>query len=398
MAKVKYPLERYDNPALAEKCARCATCRAVYADNTASVRFAYQCPSGTRYKFESFYPAGRMYLASEMYRGKLEWSEHLMKIIYACTLCGSCTELCSKVNILTPCEIIEEIRTLAFSRGKMLPGHKTVVDSLKSYHNPWLQPRTSRNRWTKGLSFKIKDARRDKVDVLYYVGCTTGLDPTIQGVAIATAELLHRAGINFGILGNKELCCGSTARRIGGKSIWDAYAKENIKQFNDLGVKIIVTSCAGCYRTLSEEYPEAGEMEAEVITGMQSIQRLIGEGRLSFKKEVEMKVTYHDPCHLGRHAGIYEEPREILHAIPGIELVEMERNREFSWCCGGGGGVRSEFDELAEYTGNERMSEAEATGASVLITHCPFCESNLGRMESPLQVLDMVEVLQQAIL
>ena len=398
MSKIRYPLERYDNQTLAERCTRCGTCRSVYADNISSVRFGYQCPSGTRYKFESFYPPGRMYLASDIYRGKLDWSEHLMKIMYACTLCGSCNELCSKVNIITPCDIVEDIRTLAFNEGRILSGHKTLLDSLKSYDNPWLQPRSSRTRWTKKLSFKIKDATKEKVDVLYYVGCTTALDPTLQRAAVATAELLHEAGINFGILGNKELCCGSTARRIGGKSIWDNYARENIKQFNAQGVKVIITSCAGCFRTLSEEYPEVGEIEAEVITGMQYIQRLIEEGRLVLKKEVEMRVTYHDPCHLGRHAGVYEEPREILNAIPGIDFVEMERNREFSWCCGGGGGVRSEYDELAENTGNERMREAEATDASALITHCPFCESNLGRIESPLQILDIVEVLQQAIL
>jgi Fe-S oxidoreductase len=391
-------MERYDNQALAEKCARCGTCRAVYADYTASIRYAYQCPSGTKFKFESFYPSGRMYLASEMYRGRLNWSEHLMKVLYACTLCGSCTELCSKVNIITPCEIIEDIRTLAFNQGKILPGHKTVLDSLKSYDNPWLQPRSSKNRWAKKLSFKIKDASKEKVDVLYYIGCTTSLDPILQKAAIATAELLHKAGINFGILGNKELCCGSTARRIGGKSIWDKYAKENIKQFNALGVKTIVTSCSGCYRTILEEYPEAGELKTEIITGMQYIHRLIQEGRLSFNNAVERKVTYHDPCHLGRHVGVYDEPREILNAIPGIELVEMERNREFSWCCGGGGGVRSEYDDFAEQTGSQRMREAEETGASALITHCPFCESNLGRIESPLEVVDIVEILQQAIL
>jgi Fe-S oxidoreductase len=280
----------------------------------------------------------------------------------------------------------------------MLPGHRNLVESLKSYDNPWLQPSSLRTQWTKELSFKIKDAGREKVDVLYYVGCTTALDPAVHKGAIATAELLHGAGINFGILMDKELCCGSTARRIGGKSIWEDYAKKNIKQFNRLGIKTIVTSCAGCYRTLSDEYPEAGEIEAEVITGMQYIQKLMGLGRLPFKKQLEMKVTYHDPCHLGRQAGLYDEPREILNSIPGLELVEMQRNREFSWCCGGGGGVLSEFDDLAEFAGSERMREAAATGASVLITHCPFCESNLRRVESPLQVLDIVEVLQQTIL
>lgn len=398
MAKEKYSLEKFDHQRLAEKCVRCGTCRAVYADNTASVRFAYQCPSGTRYKFESFYPPGRMYLASEIYHGHLDWSDHLMKIMYACTLCGSCTELCSKVNIITPCEIIEDLRTLAFQKGKLLPGHKTVLDSLKSYDNPWLQPRSSRTRWTKNLSFKIKDVTKEKVDVLYYVGCTTSLDPELQRSAIATAELLHQAGINFGILGKKELCCGSTARRIGGKSIWEKYAKDNIQQFNDLGVETIVTSCAGCYRTIYEEYPEAGQMQAEIVTGMEYIQRLIENGRLSLKGRVEKKVTWHDPCHMGRHVGVYEKPREILNLIPGLELVEMERNREYSWCCGGGGGVRSEYDDLAQYTGEVRMQEAESTGASAVITHCPFCESNLGRIQSPLRVMDIVEVLKQAIL
>jgi Fe-S oxidoreductase len=398
MNKERYPLERYDNQTLAEKCARCGTCRVVYADNTASVRFSYQCPSGTRYKFESFYPPGRMYLASELYRGKLTWSDHLMKIMYACTLCGSCTELCKKVNIITPCEIIEDLRSFAYREGRVLPGHKTVIDSLSTYDNPWLQPRTSRNRWTRKLSFKIKDASKESVDVLYYIGCTTGLDPVLQKTALATAELLHKAGVNFGILGNNERCCGSTARRIGAKSVWDSYAKENIKQFNESGFKTVVTSCAGCYRTLCLEYPEIGKIKAEIVTGMEYLHRLINEGKLSLRNEVPMQVTYHDPCHLGRHAGIYEEPRQLLSAIPGIRLEEMERNREFSWCCGGGGGVRSEYDELAHATASERMKEAEATGVSALITHCPFCESNLGRVESPVKVMDVMEVLAQSIL
>ncbi|MBW1895336.1 MAG: (Fe-S)-binding protein, partial [Deltaproteobacteria bacterium] len=280
MAKLKYPMERFDNLTLAQKCTRCGTCRMVYADNTASVRFSYQCPSGTRYKFESFYPPGRMYLATELYTGRLEWSDHLMKIMFACTLCGSCSELCGKVNIITPCEIIEDLRSIAFKKGKLLPGHKSILDSLKTYDNPWLQPRSSRKRWTRKLDFKIKDAAKEKVDVLYYVGCTTSLDAELQKTAIATAELLHNAGVNFGILGNKELCCGSTARRIGAKSIWDEYAKNNIRQLNELGVKTIITACAGCYRTLYEEYPEAGALEAEVLTGMEYVQRLIEEGRL----------------------------------------------------------------------------------------------------------------------
>ena len=226
-----------------------------------------------------------------------------------------------------------------------------MIDSLKQYDNVWLQPRCKRNSWAKDLkNLGIKDLNKEKAEVLLFVGCTYGLSQELKGTILNIAKILKQNKVDFGILGDKEMCCGSPPEKTGklpNLSVWPGPIS---RRFNELGVKTVVTPCAGCYGTMRVEYDELREKRILRCCMWQStFERLYKEKKIKYKKEVPVTVTWHDPCHMGRMGrpyvpgkdldGVYEEPRKILKAIPGVELVEMERIKEYAWCCGGGGGA-----------------------------------------------------------
>ena len=231
----------------------------------------------------------------------------------------------------------------------------------------------------------------------------------------------------MGILGANEMCCASPVVKVGMAEMFQESAGKNIELFNSLGVKTVVTSCAGCYGVFKSQYPAVGKMDFEVKHSMEYIDQLIQEGKLTFPNGVPMKVTWHDPCHAGRGGeeqdlwegvrvkwglsdpprqrnygthGVYYPPRNILKSVPGVELIEMERIREFSWCCGAGGGVKSAFPDFAVETACERIREAKETGAEALVTSCPWCETNLqdgADLEGGIKILSLVEIIEKAI-
>ena len=205
--------------------------------------------------------------------------------------------------------------------------------------------------------------------------------------------------MDFGILGAKERCCGSTAFRVGAVDMFEKYKKANVKQLNGLGIKTLVTACAGCYSTFANEY--TGELDFEVLHIVEFIARLVAEEKLTFKNELNLKVTYHDPCHIGRYGGLYDEPREILKALPGVDFREMVRIREYSLCCGSGGGVKTAYPEVAMETAKMRVREAKDTGAEMIVTCCPFCEMNLkdgaNADPEPMQVVDLLQLVSEAL-
>jgi Fe-S oxidoreductase len=240
------------------------------------------------------------------------------------------------------------------------------------------------------------------MDYLYFVGCYFAYDPRLRKVAAVTANILNTAGVSFGILGSNESCCGESIRKTGGELEFRNLAKGNIKNFIDDGVKKIIVSSPHCYHTFVNEYPEF-MVKFEVVHISQLLAELIDEGRLEFGSEYAKKVTYHDPCYLGRHNGVYDEPRSVLQEVPGLELVEMPASREKSLCCGGGGGRIWMETPKNERFSDLRMEQADATGAEVLVTSCPYCitnfeESRLG-MESddPLQVKDITEIIGEVL-
>ena len=213
---------------------------------------------------------------------------------------------------------------------------------------------------------------------------------------------MHAAGVDFGILGNTEKCCGSTAFNLGYVKVLEKYGEDNITTFKNLGVKTIVTPCSGCYNTIGNVYAQLGECNFTVKHSVVLLSELVKQKKLKPTHPINAVVTYHDPCHLGRHGHIFDAPREILKSIPGVTLVEMNRIREYSFCCGGGGGARTGKLEFAQATAQRRVQEAEGTGAGLLVTACPFCEQNfLDYMDttgSQLKLVDVVALLKQSVL
>ena len=203
--------------------------------------------------------------------------------------------------------------------------------------------------------------------------------------------------MDFGILGEAELCCGSTLLRMGDREGFKRMARANLDSLKKLGVKTVVTGCSGCYSVLKEEYPELEDLPFEVKHITEMLASLVKEGRADPQGEVAMKVTYHDPCHLGRYCEVFDAPREVLEAIPGLELAEMQRSREKGWCCGAGAGVRTAFPEFAAWSAGERLYEAKETGAEAVATACPFCEQNLRAAADGFEVLSVVDLLARSL-
>ena len=292
-------------------CARCGTCKTVHAEQIEGQETGWQCPSGTNFHFESYYPSGRNYAALAMQRGELEWSERVVDAIYSCTTCGFCQYTCERINILKPTEIIRWMRSRAVEAGVgPLPSQKIIVQNLEAYDNPWGQPRARRTNWTRGLSFKVKDLskKKEKAEVLFYPGCTYAYDPRITEHIQDSAILMHEAGVDFGILGNAEKCCGSTAFNLGYVSVLEKYGEDNIKTFNGLGIKKIVTPCSGCYNTIGNVYAQLAECNFTVEHSVVMLAKLVKEKKLKPTHPIKAVVTYHDPCHLGRHGQIFDAP------------------------------------------------------------------------------------------
>jgi Fe-S oxidoreductase len=265
---------------------------------------------------------------------------------------------------------------------------RTARASLISEGNPLQGERGKRAEWTKGLSVKPYE---EGMEALYFVGCYFSYDPRMKKVAQATVNILKQAGVSFGILGEKENCCGESIRKTGSEKVFKKLAKENIKTFIDNGVKKIIVSSPHCYHTFKNEYPEF-MVNFEVIHMNQYVLELIKEGRLQFSGEFEKSVTYHDPCYLGRHNGIYDEPRELLNKVSRLKLVEMEACRKNSLCCGGGGGRIWMDTPQEERFSDIRLRQAEATGAQVLATSCPYCITNFEESRLNLEYEDVLEV------
>lgn len=320
--------------------------------------------------------------------------------IWRCTTCGRCPQQCPRgVKII---EAGVSLRRIATQYG-VFPGPvrpiRTVAASLMGEGNPLSQQRQNRAQWAQGLSVKTYS---EGTEVLYFPGCYLSYDPRLKRVAKATVGILTAAGVDFGILGTEENCCGESIRKAGDEELFRRLARENIKTFIDHGVKRILVSSPHCYHTFTNEYPEF-MVNFEVMHVSQYLGRLMEEGRLRLRGHYGKRVTYHDPCYLGRHNGIYEEPRDVLKRVPGLELVEMEDSRAESLCCGGGGGRIWMETPKGERFSDLRLSQAMEAGAEVLVTCCPYCITNFEDSRLNLEggealvVRDMTEIIQEVI-
>ncbi|HEY5493140.1 MAG TPA: (Fe-S)-binding protein [Candidatus Anoxymicrobiaceae bacterium] len=320
------------------------------------------------------------------------------EVLYFCSACYSCAVRCPMGVRLT--ELVNLLRDVMVSEGQgPLEAQADMVKSVENYDNPWQMPRAQRDRWSRRVKGKVKVLPKQKAEVLYYPGCTAAYLPNMQKVALATARVLGAAGVDFGIMGREEICCGSTAMRVGMKDVFLTQAGRNIEKLNSLGVSTIITACAGCFGIMKHEYPKVAPFDIEVLHASEALDSLIREGRLQ-PGPLERKVTYHDPCHLARHGGVVDAPRSVLASIPGIEVVEMARIGTNARCCGGGGGLRTGHTDTAVAIAGERQAEALETGAEALLTCCPFCEMNLtdaAAAGSGLPVIDLVELVAESL-
>jgi Fe-S oxidoreductase len=309
--------------------------------------------------------------------------------MWRCTTCGKCPQQCPRD--VKQIESGVALRRIATEYGVFPTAVKpirTISGSLVGEGNPFGEERAKRANWAEGLSVKTFT---EGMDILYFPGCYLSYDPRLKKVAQATANILTKAEVDFGILGPKENCCGESIRKTGDEDVFKLLAKENIKTFIDNGVKKILVSSPHCYHTFKNEYPEF-MVNFEVIHISQYLFELINEGRLEINKEYGKKVTYHDPCYLGRHNGIYDEPREVLKKIPGLELNEMPDSLEDSLCCGGGGGRIWMETPKGERFCDLRVEQAIDVGAEVLATSCPYCIANFEDSKLTLDVVENIEI------
>ncbi len=360
-------------------------------------------------KFEPFFSRGKNVILKGLLWGDLSLNAEISDIFYQCTLCGACYEFCQNAHNasidfanhrwMDQVNVYEALRADLVAAGCGLPAHTQMNDDLIKKGNPYGRDNGEKASWTTQLDFPVKDALKESADLLYFVGCTAALTSTrgLQNIAVSTAKLFHKLGVDFAIFGAQELCCGSVALRTGNKPAFTAIAERNVELLKKAGIKKIVTSCAGCYRTLKKDYGSRLD-GIELVHTVEFLWDFIQQKGISLRK-LKLKTTYHDPCHLGRHLGIYAAPRELLSQIS--TLVEMEATREGAHCCGAGGGVKKAFPDLSLAMAKKRVEEACRTGAQALVSTCPFCFRNLGDaiddLHAPIVIHDLVELLLEAL-
>ena len=375
-----------------DACLQCGYCRDV-------------CPVFEQDPWESASPRGKVYMLKQLDRKgfmdrilsifdrEIKVTDDFVERVYWCTSCGMCEEECH-VEIPFP-ELWEEVKAWLVEQGVApLEAHRAFLSRIESVKNPFNEPESTRGNWSKEFLLSSKP------EVMYYVGCTESF--RMQKIAKTTATVLAAANVKFNVMGEEEWCCTSPLLRTGQKSLTESFARHTQEQMMNSGANVMLTACAGCMATTKRDHTKAiGPLGYEVLHVSQFAEKLIKDGRLSFNRTIPRKVTYHDPCHLGRHAGVFEAPRNVIRSIPGIELVEMPRNRRKSRCCGAGAGFKAQFDEYAVNIAAGRVQEAIDVGAEQIITTCPFCAVNLNAGAKQLGVrqptIDLMQLILEAL-
>ena len=334
----------------------------------------------------------RKYMREVATTGRL--TQHPQNEIWSCTTCSACGVRCPKD--LNPYEFLIDVRGMAVEEGAIAPTIRDALESIFKNGNPWGRVRNKRSEWSQGLNVKPVS---QGADVLFYVGCTSAYDPRVQSVPKSLAMVLEKAGVNFGVLGDEEGCCGSEVYGMGEKGLFEFLVEENMKAFNKYGVKQVVTSCPHGFHAFKNRY---NQTSFEPLHHTQFLAKLIETGKLTFSKNVDKKVIYHDPCFLGKQNNIYEEPRKVVQSVPGVKLLEFDRNRARSVCCEGRGG-RMWVDIPGERLAETRVKDAAEAEAEILAVACPYClltfedAVKTTGLEGKLQIMDIAELLALAL-
>ncbi len=404
-----------------ESCNSCGQCRFVLGPLGKGWDHVEVCPIYSRYLFESHSGQGLINIAQELLEGSLQYDSDLIKHIYGCTTCGACDINCKSIRDMEVMDTILVLRAQCVKDGwGPMPAQKLYAGLVEKSHNPYGNLHNKRFDWLpRGIQLNQNAA------AAYFTGCATAYQH--PDIASNTVKILEAAGVDFKILGADEYCCGAPLWRTGQVEEAARLAEHNLQILKQHQIRTLIVSCAECYGTFKGFYPRISKLNFEVLHISEVIAREIRNGSLKFIKSLQLKATYHDPCLLGRLSelyvpwkgeikayglhdppkkfrrgtnGVYEAPREILKAIPGLNLVEMPRTAENAFCCGGGGGVPDAFPEFSLWTAGQRISEAVSTGAEAIISACPFCESSFRKafsdQKSALRYFDLTDLVVAA--
>jgi len=408
------------------RCIKCKGCTWVDHTYMPGAKFMTRCPSAAKYEFDAYGAYGKMRIGHAMAEGLLDWNEKALEIVYACTLCGACDVGCKR-NLDLEIELsLEALRVKAVQDGVgPMPAHKKIAQNIAQYHNSFGADPASRTDWMpEGI------APAEKAEVLYFVGCSASyVNPEI---ARSTVKILHAAGTGF-MLMPEEWCCGNILFSVGLLDQARELARRNLEEVRRSGAKTLLVSCAEGYRMWKVDVPKlmniaTDDLGFKVVHLVELVDEKVKNGELTFKKPLHTRLTYHDACNLGRLSdpwtpyegkrgwmgcveprlkrrrgthGLYAQPRNILTAIPGVDLVEMPRTRENAFCCGAGRGAREAFPEFASWAAAHRMEEVREIGAETLVSACPWCKNNFAQAikanGDDVQVRDISEVICAAL-
>lgn len=404
------------------RCIKCKGCTWVDHSYMPGPKFMTRCPSAAKFEFDAYGAYGKMRIGHAMAEGLLDWNPKALEVMYACTLCGACDVGCKR-NLDLEIELtLESLRVKAVKDGVgPMPAHKKVAEDIAKNHNIYGAPHEKRTEW---IPAGITPAK--KADVLYFVGCTASYRN--KEIAQSTAKILKAAGTDFMLMPD-EWCCGNTIFSVGLFDQAKALAQRNIDEVRKTGAKTLLTSCAEGYRMWKVDYPKLLDISTDglgfqVVHLLEYVDEKVKNGILKLSKPFEKRLTYHDSCSLGRlsepwtpyegkrgwmgcveprlqrrrgNKGIYAQPRNILKTIPGVNLVEMPRTRENTFCCGAGRGTQVAFPDFAKWAVAHRLEEVKEIGAEALVSACPWCKNNFAQAVkasgNDVQVLDISEVI-----
>jgi len=376
------------------RCFRCGYCK--FPVNWMDVN---NCPAYARYRMETYSCGGRLWLTRAWLTDAIQWSDHLAHILYSCTSCKNCEIKCPLGINVDIINMIRAAKGIMVEKGRIPKEARDFLENIQVHGNPYGIPKSKRGDWMGATSLEIYKNQ----EYLYHVGCVGSHDTRVQEAARKLGRVLQRGGVSFGVLGRDERCDGNEVKNMGEEALFEMMAQENIARFNKLGVKKIVTLSPHSYNALKNDYPLYGS-NFEILHYTRLLLNLIEKDRLHLNVNIPVKVTFHDPCFLGRWNSEYDAPRRILAAIPGVKLVEMERSRENALCCGGGGGnfCMDLLGGSPDSSARRRVREALATGVAILAVACPKCLTILEDavkvegLDDRLIVKDIAEIVDEA--
>ncbi len=414
-----------------QKCFRCHLCKMVPLPMVQHTTFTENCPINRYYQFHGYSGSGQQFMALSLVDGRTEPSKDLADRVFSCRACGYCDVACKFVMDAERHLVNMALREHLVETGFAPKAHEEAMENLNKYGHADGKPKNQPGAWAEGLGLKVLP--EEKAEVLLFAGCVQRNNPQSAGVSRKLAQLLLKAGVDVGILGDAEPCCGLPAYWRGYRETFTRMASERAALFDGLGVKNIITACGACLGMFRSKYDHyAIRPKTKALHATEFLLELIKKRRLKLPKAIETKVTYHDPCYLGRQSeviekwegvektvfgqmiytdppkkitfgtqGVYDAPREILKKIPGLQFNEMYRIREYALCCGAGGGVPKEYADMARQTALHRLEEARDVGAETLVTACSHCEGHFneaqkGSEQESIRVVDIIDLVCEA--